>query len=301
MPTKIEWNEETWNPITGCTPISEGCRNCYAKSIAHRLAGRFGYPAAPDQFKVTLHPDKLDQPDHWKKPRKVFVCSMGDLFHEDVPEEFIIDILITIAANGPCYLSQTEYDPIGKFWPGHTFQILTKRPERMMEIIENFSWELDNFASGNFREILEWYMTDYGHLLPHLHLGVTAENQQAADERIPWLLKTPAAVRFVSVEPMLGPMDIRKFLSPGADGLPEEMNCYHDWLDWVICGGETGPGAREMKTKWAMDLYEQCSDAGVPFFFKKPGDAFTGDIHDLPMENGEFVRQYLKEVIHAAS
>lgn len=296
MPTNIEWVQnpdgtkgETWNPVTGCTKISAGCRNCYAERMARRLGGRYGYPEAPNHFRVTLHPDRLDQPYHWRKPRKVFVCSMSDLFHEDVPKEFIFQVLSTITWNGPAYLYQTVDDPEGNFWPGHIFQILTKRPERMKEIIEEFRSIIEDFG-GVEGQILEWYQLEYGSILPHLWLGVTAEDQETADERIPWLLKTPAAVRFVSVEPMLSNVSLEGF-----DG-----TTYRPWLDykawkvlidWVICGGETGPGAREMKAEWAQNLYRACQQAGVPFFFKKPGDAFEDDTADLPL-----IREYPKGI-----
>jgi protein gp37 len=246
MPTKIEWTQESWNPLSGCTKISTGCRNCYAERMAKRLAGRFGYPEQPDHFKVTLHPDKLDQPYKWKKPRMIFVCSMGDLFHFDVPDDYIEEIVDVIIDN-----------------PQHIFQILTKRP--------SFIWP------ALFEDV------------PNVWLGVTAENQQAADERIPWLLKTPAAVRFVSVEPMLGPVDLKRInYKPGYHrNYLSYFNPTAERLDWVICGGETGPGARPMKAKWALDLSWDCAVAGVPFFFKKPGDAFQGDPLNLPQ-----VRQF---------
>jgi len=225
MPTKIEWATETWNPITGCTPISEGCKNCYAKRMAQRLAGRFGYPA-DDPFRVTLHPDKLDQPLRWKKPRRVFVCSMGDLFHEDVLEEWIDQVYEVIANT-----------------PQHTFQILTKRPERMARYIRIMSAAL-----------------------PNVWLGVTAENQEQADKRIPVLLQIPAAVRFVSVEPMLEAVVIGDLLG---DAYSSMHGGFAPGIDWVICGAETGSGARPMELDWARDLRDQCVSAEVPFFFKR--------------------------------
>lgn len=260
MPTKIEWTNETWNPITGCTKISEGCTNCYAERMAKRLAGRYGYPEQPHHFEVTVHEDKFDQPLKWKKPRMIFVCSMGDLFHPDVPHAEIKKILDVI-----------------KKCPQHTFQILTKRPEAMFYYFQANHTIYDS----------ESYLNKY-ELFRNLWLGVTAENQKTADERIPWLLKTPAVVRFVSVEPMLGSVDLQKVVMPDGDYLTKHFR----WqvvnsLDWVICGGETGHGAREMKAEWAQDLYVQCRDAGVPFFFKKPGDAFKGNKDDLPL-----VREY---------
>jgi len=263
MTTKIPWADETWNPVTGCTKISAGCKNCYAERMSKRLAGRFGYPIngsicpvcgnqydrakafCPEHpnadlvrhssFDVTLHPDKLDQPLHWKKPRRIFVCSMSDFFHVGVPFSFQCEILQVI---GKC--------------PQHTFMILTKRTEQL---------ELWNYAAG-------W------HPYPNLWLGVTVENQEQADKRIPVLLETPAAVRFVSVEPMLGPVQIRDQLHEqwptNAD--VHQVRDTRPPLDWVICGAETGPGARPMDLDWARDLRDQCAAAGVPFFFKRDSD-----------------------------
>ncbi|MBU1699640.1 MAG: phage Gp37/Gp68 family protein [Candidatus Eisenbacteria bacterium] len=237
--TKIEWTNETWNPVTGCTKISVGCKNCYAERMAKRLAGRFGYPR-DEPFKVTLHPERLEEPLHRRKPRMVFVCSMGDLFHEDVPWEFIVEVFLIMARASH-----------------HTYQILTKRPERMREFCS-----AEQFNAGPFK---------------HLWLGVTAENQKAADERIPILLDTPAAIRFVSCEPLLGTMDLRRFfLAP--NGVPPHhavVRGLHgeggQGLDWVIAGGETGPGARPMHPDWAHDICNQCIAVAIPFFFKKMG------------------------------
>ena len=232
--TKIEWANKVWNPITGCSPISEGCQHCYAARMAKRLAGRYGYPAG-DGFAVTLHPDKLDEPLKWKKPCRIFVCSMGDLFHD---------------GNG-C-------DDIKNIWdvmfdcPRHTFIILTKRPMNMKQ----FSLWMKQ----------EGRRMDY----PNIWLGVTAENQARTDERIPILLSIPAAKHFVSVEPMLSKVD----LGGPLNGYPEQVSEGH-WeqtyppLDWVIAGPETGPGARECKPEWIKDLADQCESAGVPFFEKR--------------------------------
>lgn len=240
--TKIEWTDCTWNPTTGCTKISSGCKNCYAARMANRLRGRFGYPA-DDPFRVTLRPDRLELPFKWRNPRRVFVDSMGDLFHEAVPFDFIAAVFGVMAAN-----------------PQHTFQILTKRPNRMLEWYSWISPEMDLL-----NQIAEWP------IFPNVWLGVTAENQKAADERIPTLLQCPAAVRFVSAEPLLGPLNLRRFFLDD-DGLDLEGG----WpqfagLDWVIVGGETGPGARPMNPDWARQIRDQCKEVGVPFFFKKMG------------------------------
>lgn len=264
--TKIEWLDggASWNPITGCTPISEGCANCYAKTMAEtRLRGMFGYDKT-DPFKVTYHEDKVTQPMRWKRPRKIFVCSMGDLFHDDVKHRQIIRIF-----------------NVFQLAPQHTYLLLTKRPERMKDIIEHF-------YGGAFPP-------------PNLWLGVTAENQRTADERIPILLSTPAAKRFVSVEPMLEIVDILYYL-PEYDYSPTYEyyqkaypNCGKSpiqitrGLDWVICGAETGQNARPMDLKWARDLRDQCAESNVPFFFKKAGPNNTLIPDDL------MIREYPKE------
>lgn len=232
MPTKIEWATDVWNPITGCTPISEGCQNCYAKRMANRLAGRYGYPK-DDPFKVTSHNGHVYlKPTKWKKPRRIFVCSMGDLFHRDVD----VDSQIY-----PSIIHMVRRTP------QHTYLFLTKRPEKMKWVCERI-W-------GNDLPKNAWF-------------GVTAENQQRADERIPILLQIPTAVHFVSVEPMLGPVDMKNWLKESVvrhHTVPQEIN-------WVICGGETGPNARPMESDWARLLRDQCGAVGVPFFFKKHGD-----------------------------
>ena len=244
MPTKIEWTQETWNPVTGCTPVSEGCRNCYAERMARRLAGRYGYPETPRHFDVTLHPDRLDQPLHWKKPRTIFVCSMSDLFHEDVPFDFIGKVL-GLAAN----------------LPHHTFQILTKRPQRMLEF-----YRACEQANGKS-------------IVPpsNVWLGVSVENQFAANERIPILLQIPAAVRFVSCEPLLGPIDLTN-MRLGAAEWGNALQPIRDIcpaIDWIIVGGESGPGARPMPTAAASLIVQQCRDANVPVFMKQLGTVWA--------------------------
>lgn len=232
--SKIEWCDATWNPMTGCTKVSAGCKNCYAERMVGRgEVGRVIH-GSNDFGKVALHPDRLDHPLHWRKPRRVFVCSMGDLFHQDVPDEFIARVWRRFIQ---C--------------PRHTFLVLTKRPGRM----------------------LAWLTKDRGPVefptLRNVWLGVSAENQNAADERIPLLLQTPAAVRFVSVEPMLGPVSLYPFMV--GDG--HDMPYFRDGaLHWVICGGESGQNARPMHPDWALSLRDQCLEAGVPFLFKQWGE-----------------------------
>lgn len=248
--TKIEWCDEVWNPVTGCSHAgSPGCDNCYAKRMANRLRGRCGYPQ-DNPFAVTVHRNRFDLPRRWKKPRRVFVNSMGDLFHEEVPHETITDIFRVMVS---C--------------PQHTFMVLTKRPKRMR-----------SFMFGRIPGIKGHGKPSFD-LLVNIWLGVTAENQEQADKRIPILLDVPAKVRFVSVEPMLGPVDIWRWL-PQVDGdrvpfeIRKTMIAPPRKIDWVICGAETGPGKRKMQLEWATTLMNQCRNAGVPFFFKK--DSFGG-------------------------
>ena len=220
--TKIEWTEKTWNPITGCSPVSEGCKNCYAKRMANRLRGRFGYPA-DDPFRVTFHPDKLEEPLHWKKQRMVFVVSMGDLFHEECRLSWWNDVWDIMSGT-----------------PQHTYMILTKRPKQA---------------------------ATQTHWPPNVWLGVSVENNDNR-WRIYELLKIPAAVHFISCEPMLEGMLLHWYLKL-------KKQCYQIGeptippIDWVICGGESGPGRRPFKLEWARDLRDQCRAAGVPFFMKQ--------------------------------
>lgn len=192
--TKIEWADVVWNPITGCTPISEGCQNCYARRIAYRLKGRFGYPEN-DPFRVTFHGERLEEPLKWKKSRRIFVCSMGDLFHENIPFEWINDIFGIIM-----------------MVPQHVFMLLTKRPERALEYHQYSEYEFTDGSGKLETSNWEWPV--------NIWLGVTAENQKRADERIPVLLQIPASERFVSIEPMLGPIDLLNYL-----GLPICNTC----------------------------------------------------------------------------
>lgn len=263
--TRIEWATRVWNPVTGCSPISEGCENCYALRMATRFAGHGGYPA-DHPFAVTLHKDKLEEPLRWKTPQRVFVCSMGDLFHEDVPGAWLIKIWGVMAQ---C--------------PQHTFLILTKRPERMHRFVSTlFDPSLPRGPDQT-----------YNIVLPNVWLGVTAENQARADERIPILLQTPAAKRFVSCEPLLGPITFR----PQARDLFEmhELSVTGDGtkplmlrgIDWLIAGGESGPGARPMHPGWARYLRDQCQEIGVPFFFKQWGEWTTDVPQGLSMAHRE--------------
>jgi protein gp37 len=262
--TKIEWAQYTWSPIRGCTPVSAGCDNCYAEKMAKRFNGKcdacnssgrimLEHPGCPqcngtgkndEYFKPAMIPERLEEPLHWKKPRMVFVGSMGDLFHDDITDSFILEVFEVMAK---C--------------KQHTFQILTKRPKRM----KNFINKIRYVPSRDSRDLTG--ALDY---VPNVWLGVTAENQKAADERIPLLLQTPAALRFVSCEPLLE--NINPILK-GTDARIWTMGWKYisNNIDWVIVGGETGPNARECHEKWVKEIYEQCEESKTPFFFKAPG------------------------------
>lgn len=234
--TKIEWADAVWNPISGCTKVSDGCRYCYAERMSKRLAGRYGYPA-DNPFRVTLHPERLEEPLKWQKPQKIFVGSMADWMHDDVPTRFIDKMLDIMAV-----CSQ------------HTFLTLTKRPQNLEKKIYGVMPEHDNQQQNDVYND-HCRLLGGGDWLPNLWFGVSIEDQKSADERIPALLAfRPAAKRFVSVEPMLGMVDLNNYLYQ---------------LDWVICGGETGPKARPMDLVWARSLREQCKHFGVAFFLKQ--------------------------------
>ncbi len=246
--TKIEWVTDVWNPVTGCTKISEGCKNCYAERMAKRLHGRYGYPNERP-FDVTLHHDRLGLPASWKKPRRIFVNSMSDLFHDDVPFEFVDEVLRTAIAT-----------------PRHTYMILTKRAERMAAFFKEFA---DRGYVGS----------------PVLWFGVTVENQAQVEKRIPFLYQVPAAVKFVSVEPMLGQINLTGYLSRRRGPLlPRSFLLWASTrlIDWIICGPETGPGARPFDPAWARDLRDQCQSVVVPFFYKGKEPPKDLKIHEVP-------------------
>jgi len=210
--TSIEWTEATWNPVTGCTKVSAGCKNCYAERMAERLQA-MGQVRYRDGFKLAMHPDALDIPLKWRKPQTVFVNSMSDLFHEGVPVSYI----------------QMVFDVMRRaHW--HRFQVLTKRAVRLADVSAEISWP------GNV-----W-------------MGVSVENEDCAS-RIDFLRKTQARTKFLSMEPLLGPI----------------CNLDLAGIDWVIVGGESGPRSRHMSHSWVTGIRDQCADAGVPFFFKQWG------------------------------
>lgn len=245
----IEWTDATWNPVTGCTKVSPGCAHCYAEAVTLRF--KYGPAYLPGIAEIKLHPDRLDQPLHWKRPRRIFVNSMSDLFHEEVPDDFIIRVFRTMDRA-----------------PQHTFQILTKRPDRMAEWFDQHPCGLV-YANGS-----------RPFPLPNVWLGVSVENQYWADRRLPLLAESPAAVRFVSAEPLLKPVSLYSWLT----GHPREFDPPESWpsglrgdaVNWVIAGGESGPRCRPMEADWVRGLRDECIAAGVPFFFKQWGGPRPG-------------------------
>ncbi len=310
--TSIEWTRGddgqpgmTWNPTTGCDRVSPGCDNCYALKMAKRLKGmgqakyqRDGNPLTSGPgFGVSMHDDALAVPIRWKKPRLVFVNSMSDLFHKDITDEFIARVFATMALT-----------------PQHTYQVLTKRHARMRALLNkpefwyhvgrfarHFGYEHDQAANhlADGRNIYDTTVWEQLRHLPNIRLAVTVEDQKWADIRIPALLDTPADVRFLSCEPLLGPIDFQPDDHTGHerdyDGGPEGggyvcLDCSTDeqhveWatqefppgIDWAIVGGESGPGARPMEIGWAQTIVTQCRDAKVPVFVKQMGSIWASD------------------------
>jgi protein gp37 len=223
--TKIKWTEKTWNPVTGCTKVSAGCKNCYAERMSKRLQA-MGQPNYVNGFDtVTCHEHMLEHPMKRKKPTMYFVCSMSDLFHKDVGFAFtrlVFDVMYNT--------------------PHHTYQVLTKRPDRMAAFSRTICWPKNVWA------------------------GTSAENQKALNHRLPFLLDIPAPIRFLSCEPLIGRIEPHFF--------PSE-------IQWVIVGGESGPGARPMIIEWAFRLRKYCYARGIPFFFKQRGGTRRGDNWEL--------------------
>jgi protein gp37 len=303
--TGIEWTDATWNPITGCRLVSEGCRHCYAARLAatrlKHLPSRKGLArlnaAGEAKFtgEVRFNEEWLTQPLKWRRPRKIFVCAHGDLFAEGVPDEWIDKVFAVMA----------DADR-------HTYQVLTKRPDRMCRHANDSQTpvRIARWIKGNHKAYAADSAVRVTWPLPNVWLGTSCEDQATADERVPLLLDTPAAIRFVSAEPLLGPIDLLWALNGHACqecadwGSNEDGECDHSgdpgysWkhaaltqaeysarptgaglpelgsalIKWVIVGGESGPHARPMHPDWARSLRDQCATAGVPFFFKQWGE-----------------------------
>lgn len=268
----IEWTDATWNPTTGCDRVSPGCDNCYALTMARRLKamGQAKYQTDGDSrtsgpgFGLAMHPETLEEPLRWRKPRRVFVNSMSDLFHPKVTDDFIARVFATMT------LAQE-----------HTFQVLTKRPKRARALLSSETWREtmhEHYCALLERDGLPQYI--YYWPLRNVWLGTSVEDQERADQRIPELVRTPAAVRFLSCEPLLGPVDLQYHLGvewmDTLDGWGREMfsalqGRVGGGLHWIIVGGESGPGARPMHPAWARQLRDQADAAEIAFFFKQWG------------------------------
>jgi protein gp37 len=279
--TRIEWTDATWNPVTGCTKVSPGCKHCYAERTWARLSARATIDPELSRNRYTgrpftdvrCHPDLLAVPWNWSVPRRIFVNSMSDLFHPDVPFEFIAAVFWIMSVT-----------------TRHTYQVLTKRPDRMLAF---FDWALDDpyaiFQDEKIGEVADeipeiralgwtpWREGErhggYDNCGPgwpfaNVWLGVSIEDQATADERIPQLLRAPAAVRWISAEPLLGPVDLRPYL----DWSFGEGDMSRPDLDWVVVGGESGPKARPSHPGWVRSLRDQCAATSTPFLFKQWGE-----------------------------
>ncbi len=290
MSTGIEYLDDTWPVVTGCTRVSAGCDHCWARRVAKRLAANptVHHWTRYKGFRPTAWPERLDIPLHWRKPKRIGVAFGGDLFHEDIPFDFIDQVFAS--------MTMCRY---------HRYLLLTKRIQRAGEYFARFPvGEYADLPTPDYavtgRQLGELVLARWP--LPNVWLGVSVEDLAMADERIPVLLDTPAAVRSVSVEPMLGPVDIRPWSDSGLEcsvcswrgseedsqrvdfddepdgwACPEcEEPCAHrpidERLDWVVCGAETGKGARRMNLDWARRLRDDCQAAGAPFFFKRDSD-----------------------------
>lgn len=296
--SKISWTDATWNCVRGCTKVSAGCANCFAERFAERWRGIPGHPYEQG-FDVRLVPEALTLPLRWRKPRRIFVNSMSDLFHEAVPFDFVDEVFGVMAA---CECTTRDGGP------GHVFQVLTKRPERMREYLSTdrtrtWAYAAVRHGGGENPDPLFDQIDAGPRCPPNVWLGVSVENQAAADERIPHLLATPAAVRFISAEPLLGPVNLRgHLLSHAVPGYCAACGGHHGFtrcpntggiartcektgcstfrrvvgtgLDWVIVGAESGPKARPVNLSWISSLVRQCRDAGTACFVKQLGRRF---------------------------
>lgn len=289
--TGISWTDSTWNPLRGCTRVSDGCVNCYAEVVAHRFSGPLQpYEGLTDpkgrwNGTIKLVPEALSQPIRWKRDRLIFVNSMSDLFHVNVPFEYIATVFGVMASA-----------------PKHIFQVLTKRPERMLEFfdwVEDQNVDCSEYAKARgipgVLPVTVWP-------LPNVWVGISAEDQETAESRIPLLIRTPAAVRWVSAEPLLGPLDVSKWLlhkwecpdcgdthlskdssligpkirycgnCAGDSGKDIEIKRLGPALDWVVLGGESGSKARPFQLDWIDPLIKQCKEADVPLYIKQLGE-----------------------------
>lgn len=305
--TSIEWTDATWNPLRGCTRVKEGCRNCYAEVMAarfsdpgqwgHGFARRVALPGGGIDHRwtgrVELVPEKLDLPLRWKKGRRIFVNSTSDLFHEAVPDEDIDKVFAVMA-----------------LCPQHTFQVLTKRPARMRAYFharrdgDPWAEAADYIADLRGMEDHAVVLEPRDIPLPNVWLGVSAEDQETADERIPELLATPADLRFVSLEPLLGPVDLLKCPTHGAAGGSWDwLRGTRNWhsgqdttprIDWVIVGSESGPKARPCDIEWVRCIRDQCVSADVPFFWKQ--HIIAGKKIGLPEIDGKVWKEFPRNV-----
>lgn len=267
--THIQWSDATWNFVTGCTKISKGCDNCYIeRTPPFRMQHRsFSLPGVGGTTGVQLHRDRLDLPIKWRKPRRIFVNSLADLFHDDVPEQIIVEAFAVMALTAR-----------------HTYQVLTKRPARMRSVLSSpdFRERVQRAALTRAGDKAPWLVEPWWPL-SNVWLGVSAEDQKWADIRIPILLTTPAAVRWISAEPLLGPIDLTRItytegggthldVVNGRHGVPDLWVADGKRIDWLVVGGESGKNARPMFPDWARSLRDQCVTAGVPFFYKQTGE-----------------------------
>jgi protein gp37 len=247
--TRIEWTDATWNPVTGCTKVSPGCTHCYAETFAERFRNVPGHHFE-NGFDLTLRPERLRIPMHWRRPRRVFVNSMSDLFHADIPDRFIAAVFAVMAMT-----------------PQHTYQVLTKRHARMRALLSDPLFPHTVCEAGRDLAGSQQGWLAAGRMfagpLPNIWLGVSVETQQWADIRMPALLDTPAAVRWVSCEPLLGPVDLASWLTHAQLRSPRPA--------WVVVGGESGHHARPMHPDWARAIRDLCVAARVPFLFKQWG------------------------------
>jgi protein gp37 len=296
--TGIEWTDATWNPQVGCSRVSRGCQHCYAETqAAGRLINVPAYHGVTTDGRfngtVNLLPERLDQPIRWRRPRRIFVNSMSDLFHENVPDKWIARVFAVMSTARQ-----------------HTYQVLTKRPERMAELVGRRGFRMGvRQARYEFNEYASLLDPEADWPLPNVWLGTSVENQRTADERIPHLLSTPAAVRFLSVEPLVGPVDLgigdphRGHESDDVNGHPHPRICLdcsteddeveyfrrdiagEVGLGWVIVGGESGKGAAPMHPDWVRSIRDECVDAGVPFLFKQWGEwrPHVSGVHPLAL------------------